>query len=222
MSESLPLLDDCWNRIGVIGDRSCPKLPSAIHCKNCSVFTAASGLFFDRARAGEYESELTELVAAVPSGAGEGSLSVLTFLIGNEAFALETRAFVEVTEERKPHRVPHRTSHVFAGMVNIHGQLELCVSLVGLLETDPPAPDPNAERHARMVVMEDPRGRRWVFRADAVVGVELVQKRALGSAPSTLARKPHNFVKQVFEQSGRHVGLLDAEALFAALDRSVR
>jgi chemotaxis-related protein WspD len=222
VSESLPLLDDCWNRIGVGGDRTCPKLPSAIHCKNCSVFTAASQLFFDRTLAPDYENELTALVAAVPNGAGEGSLSLLTFLIGNEAFALETRSFVEVTEERRVHRVPHRTSHVFAGMVNIHGQLELCVSLVGLLETDPPASDSNAERHTRMVVVEDARGRRWVFRADAVLGVELVARRALSNAPTTVARKPNSFVKQVFEQSGRHVGLLDAEALFAALDRSVR
>jgi chemotaxis-related protein WspD len=222
VSESLPLLDDCWNRIGVGGDRSCPELSAAIHCKNCPVFIAASQVFFDRSRAAEYADELTELVAAVPDASADGSFSLLTFLIGSEAFALETRSFVEVTEARKVHRIPHRTSHVFAGMVNIHGQLELCVSLAGLLETDPAAPDPNAERHARMVVVEDVRGRRWVFRADAVVGVELVQRRALGSPPSTLARKSQNLVKQVFEQGGRHVALLDAEALFSALDRSVR
>ena len=32
-------LDDCWNRIGVRGDRSCPELARVIHCHNCPVFS---------------------------------------------------------------------------------------------------------------------------------------------------------------------------------------
>ncbi len=38
----LPSVDDCWNRIGVRGDRSCPKLAEHIHCRNCPVHAAAA------------------------------------------------------------------------------------------------------------------------------------------------------------------------------------
>src|SRR5271170_8084723 len=44
----LPGQGDCWNKIGVSGDQSCPELKSFIHCRNCHVFAAAARTFFDR------------------------------------------------------------------------------------------------------------------------------------------------------------------------------
>ena len=41
-------LDDCWNRIGVFGQRSCPELLSCVHCRNCSVYSAAGHSLFER------------------------------------------------------------------------------------------------------------------------------------------------------------------------------
>ena len=32
--------EQCWNRIGVRGDRSCPELVQYTHCNNCPVFAA--------------------------------------------------------------------------------------------------------------------------------------------------------------------------------------
>ena len=32
-------IDDCWNRIGIHGDKSCPLLAEHIHCRNCSVYS---------------------------------------------------------------------------------------------------------------------------------------------------------------------------------------
>ena len=28
-------IDDCWNRIGVHGDKQCPLLERLVHCRNC-------------------------------------------------------------------------------------------------------------------------------------------------------------------------------------------
>ena len=41
-------IDDCWNRIGIYGDKSCPVLPEHIHCRNCSVYSAAATRLLDR------------------------------------------------------------------------------------------------------------------------------------------------------------------------------
>ncbi len=41
-------IDDCWNRIGIHGDRSCPLLVDHIHCRNCSVYSAAATRLLDR------------------------------------------------------------------------------------------------------------------------------------------------------------------------------
>ena len=38
----LATIDDCWNRIGVCGDQTCPELTRFVHCHNCPVFSTAS------------------------------------------------------------------------------------------------------------------------------------------------------------------------------------
>src|SRR5688572_25645168 len=104
MSAELSVVNDCWNRIGVRGDRSCPELKSAIHCQNCGVFGAASQAFFDRPHLPEYKNELTKLIAEPPSVRQSGSHPVVVFALGEELFALDTRRFVEVTGPRRVHR----------------------------------------------------------------------------------------------------------------------
>ncbi len=222
MSDALPVVDDCWNRIGVRGDHSCPELKTAIHCQNCGVFAAATQLFFDRAQGSDYQREVTSLVAEADVAARDQSESVVAFVLGAEAFALSTRSFVEVTEQRPVHRVAHRTNRVFSGIVNVHGQLELCVSLAGLLEVEPDANAAGGERYLRMVVAEDDERRRWVFRADRVLGVHLVPKHEFQAPPSTLVRKTQSYVARVFRLGEQQVGYLDGAALFAAFERSVR
>ena len=41
-------IDDCWNRIGIHGDNSCPLLIEHIHCRNCAVYSAAATRLLDR------------------------------------------------------------------------------------------------------------------------------------------------------------------------------
>ena len=41
-------VDDCWNRIGIRGDQSCPKLPEYVHCRNCPVYASAARRLLDR------------------------------------------------------------------------------------------------------------------------------------------------------------------------------
>ena len=41
-------VDDCWNRIGIRGDKSCERLPEHVHCRNCPVYAAAAKRILDR------------------------------------------------------------------------------------------------------------------------------------------------------------------------------
>ena len=43
-SDQLPAVDDCWNRIGIHGDKSCERLAAHVHCRNCEVHAAAATL----------------------------------------------------------------------------------------------------------------------------------------------------------------------------------
>ncbi len=224
--------DGCWHRIGVSGDRSCPELSRFVHCRNCPAFAAAARSFFDRPAPEGYLAEWSAWLAG--SGAdGQGvcgearcdgededddamaqreGVSLLIFRLGAESLAFRTRAVTEVTMPRPVHRVPHRSSRILAGLVNLQGQPQLCVSLHGLLGIDVPGPPP------RLVVLRDRRrAETWAFGADEVLGVRRVLRSQWGPVPSTLVNPAVGFSQAVLSWDGRTVGLLDEQRVFAAL-----
>jgi chemotaxis-related protein WspD len=209
--------ETCWNVIGVLGgDHSCPELRVHDHCRNCPVIAEAARGFFDRAPPRDYLAERHDLLARPPEDQKRAVETLLTFRIGAEWWALPTRVLVEVLPPAPVHRVPHRTNASFAGLVAIRGQLQLCVSLHGILGIEATAAQD--VRHRRFVVVED-RGERWVFLADEVKGIEQVLKSDLGNVPGTLANATRSHALAVFTHAGRTVGLLDPDRLFAAMRR---
>jgi chemotaxis-related protein WspD len=217
---ALPILDNCWDRIGIGGDRSCPELPRHAHCRNCPVFAAAAQTFFDRPPPDDYLIEWTEILAtAEPETVGD-LLSVVIFRLHDEWLALPTVCLVEVTLPRPAHRVPHRSNAVFVGLVNIRGQLHPCVSLHGVLGIEAGdavagSDDPSMGGRRRLLVMEH-QGERWVFAADEVEGVEQVARDQLRKVPGTLANPAHHFSQAVFHWRERHIGLLDEDRVLQA------
>ena len=162
MSIDLPVataVDDCWNRIGVNGDRTCPELSEHVHCRNCPVFAGAARAFFDRRAPEGYLAEWADLLGRPRRDAGRSTTRpLLVFRLGVEWLALALSVVAEVTALRPVHRVPHRTNRVFSGLVSLRGQLQLCVSLHGLLDVDPA--DPAVEPAGEPPAGRDPQGVR--------------------------------------------------------------
>src|SRR4051794_25736525 len=94
---------DCWNRIGVWGDRSCPELANVVHCHNCPVFASAGRRFLDAPSPEGYLEEWTQRLAAPVEEQGQARWSVLSFRIGEEWLALPVSVLVEVTPPRTVH-----------------------------------------------------------------------------------------------------------------------
>lgn len=135
LAEAIPsvLENDCWNKIGVKGDRSCPELLKYVHCRNCPVFTAAGQRLFERKPPAGHLAEWTKRLAEPETAIERGTISVLVFRVGDEWLAADIGLLVEIAELRPIHTIPHRSNSVLAGLVNIRGELPLCVSLGGLL-----------------------------------------------------------------------------------------
>src|SRR4029077_20883676 len=106
---------DCWNHIGVSGDRTCPELNTFIHCRNCPVFAAAARTFFDRPAPEGYLADWARWLAASEGrearGAGNDQdqdsivsngdgISVLIFRLGEEWLAFRTDTVAQVTTPR--------------------------------------------------------------------------------------------------------------------------
>lgn len=216
---SLPLVD-CWNSIGVKGDRSCPKLRDVIHCHNCSVFADAARTFLDRPAPEDYLAEVTESVARTSELQPARAVSALVFEVGDQFLAIDTRAVVEVTSPRRPHRVGHRHGRVFCGLVNIHGQLELCASLHGLLHIDVVAAD-SGKSTARMLLVEH-EGLRWSFEVAAVHGVHRFEPADVSPVPATAQQDAASYMQSVLRFGDERAGYLDLHKTFRALEGSLR
>ena len=224
----LPGLGHCWNTIGVTGDRSCPELNTHIHCRNCPVFAGAARTFFDRRAPEGYLADWSDWLAesagfGLRDGASDvqgdhlvpqdEAVSVLIFRLGEEWLAFRTQTVAEVTLPRPVHQVPHRTNAVLTGIVSLQGQVQLCVSLHGLLGvTATPSSAP------RLVVVRDAdRAETWVFTADEVVGVRRVPRSKWRNVPSTLINPAVGFSQAVLSWNGQSIGLLDEQRVFSAL-----
>jgi chemotaxis-related protein WspD len=218
---------DCWNRIGVWGDQSCPELVPAVHCHNCPVFAAASRRFLDAPRPPGYLEEWTTRLAAPLEEATTDLQSVLIFRLGEEWLALRVQVLIEITIPRPIHRVPHRAG-LLAGLVNIRGELHLCAHLDKLLGMNGTGAGVGVPALAggmsaawgkwRMIVVEgEGESGRWVFPVDEVDQVCRVASAALSGAPATLARSAGRLTRAVFTWQERSVGMLEDAKLFQVL-----
>jgi chemotaxis signal transduction protein len=108
-----------------------------------------------------------------------------------------------------------------AGIVNIRGQLQVCILLEGLLGLPAPAVDiPVAASTARLIVVErvgDRGVERWVFRVDEVAGVHRVPGQSLRDVPATVSGAGTRATTALFSWHDRTVGLLDVSRLLDGL-----
>lgn len=214
-------MENCWRHVGVSGDRSCPELATFIHCRNCPVLTAAARRFFDRPAPAGYLDAWREILEQPEVARDTDARSVLVFRLGDEWLALPTAVLAEVTSPRQLHRVPHRSGAELAGIVNIRGQLQVCVRLEGLLGLPAPAEGiPVATSTARLLVVEragDRGPERWVFRVDEVAGVHRVPGQSLRDVPATVSGAGTRATTALFSWHDRTVGLLDVSRLLDGL-----
>jgi chemotaxis-related protein WspD len=226
-------MPECWRQIGVAGDRSCPELEAVIHCRNCPVLADAARTFFDRGPPQGYLEEWRAILEEPAETVAADTTSVLVFRLDSEWLALPTAVLVEVTPVRALHRLPHRSGGVLAGIVNIRGQLQLCVSLHGLvgLPGGPVQPAHGSDDDqaiggaaARLLLVERPGGEaadRWVLGVDEVAGVHRVTAGMLRAVPSTVGHAGGRLSSALFEWQERTVALLDEARMFDALRERV-
>lgn len=224
---SRPAINDCWNKIGVWGDGSCPELQRYIHCRNCPVYTAAATELLDGPLPAGYLTEWTRHFAEKQQVVESGRHSVVITRIAEEWFALPTALLVEVAGMRAIHALPHRRGSIVLGLVNVRGELLVCASLGGILslESVSPAKDSPAgeeQRHSvprLLVVIRN--GVRIAFPVDEVHGTHRYHPRELKDVPATVAKAAATYIKAVLPYDGRTVGLLDDELLFHSVNHNL-
>jgi len=215
---------DCWNQIGVSGNGSCPELETVIHCRNCSIYAAGGRHLLERRPPAGYLREWTKALAvAKAEEQAEDTLSVLIFRLGQDWLALPTHVCQEVAEMRPIHTLPHRSGPILQGLVNIRGEIRLCVSLnqlLGLESVSNPDQTTNPKSRPCLLVVAH-RGDHWVIQVDELHGIQRFPRGALRDAPVTVAKATPALTRGVLDWHDAGVGYLDDELLFAFLEKEV-
>ncbi|MFM0059815.1 chemotaxis protein CheW [Paraburkholderia phytofirmans] len=216
--------DDCWNRIGVRGDSSCERLVEYVRCLNCPVFETAAAKLLERPIPLVDLSQHDVRARAQPQQDVQGaSESFLVFRIGDEWLALPTPIFKRIVQTRPIHTLPHRQHRAVLGVVNVQGELLVCLSLVHLLgfETGAAARDDRAHHDRPRFLVVSRAEEHAVFPVDQVDGVHRIATASFCAPPATLSHAAAAHTRAVAPWRGMSVGLLDADALFDTLNRSL-
>jgi chemotaxis-related protein WspD len=215
-------VDDCWRRIGVTGDRSCPLLATHITCRNCPVYAQAAVALLDTLAihhgaqsATDDDTPIDDRLADLQAGE-----SCVVFRVGDEWLALPTAVLGEITAPAPVHSLPHRRHAALIGVAAVRGALLTCISLALLFGDSGGQDAQDGQRAARFLVLG--QGRNAIaLPVSEVAGVERVSHDNLLPLPATLARASARYSRALFEFNGHSVGLLDADLLRQALARSL-
>lgn len=148
---------------------------------------------------------------------------IVIFRLNGEWLALSAYEFKEIIPCKKIHAIPHRSNKTILGLVNIRGQLRLCVSmhhLLGVSESSAASSSPQSqERLPRMVCIHKGE-QKWVFPADEVYGIYRLNLEQKYNVPITVSKSTANYLEGMFELQDKIVGLINKEVLFESLLRS--
>lgn len=154
--------------------------------------------------------------------------SLFVFRLGGEWLGLPAAIVDEVLEPRAIHSLPHRREGLVRGLVNVRGQLTVCVALESLLQIDAVRTDTersvaNASSAtsvlSRRLVVLSLHDQRLAFESDEVHGAHRYDPALVGEVPGTVALASAPFSTGVLAMENRSVGLLDDGLVVSAINR---
>ena len=220
-------IDDCWNRIGVNGDQSCPELATVIHCRNCPVYAGAAQRNLQRPIDDAYRAEWAAHFRQPASGgaaAAANYAAALVFRLGREWLALPAASVDAVAPVAQGHKLPHRARAGLLGIVNVGGKLTPWMALDAVLGIDGADDEAQASgRHVfpRLLVLQY-EGQRFAMRVADLHGIARYRQADLAAPPATVNKGAERLVLGILTLDAMRVGVLDADLLGHQLTRLLR
>lgn len=226
---------NCWNQIGVWGKQTCPELDTVVHCQNCSVYEQAGRRLLERPTPEGYTAEWTTLLSKfrAPQDIDQtDTLPIKIFRLGEEWLAIPSCIVKEILLPQPVHTLPHRSNNILRGIVNVHGQLLLCISLHQLLGVNAKSksqfnhaqtPDSLARqsRDQYLIVIEKHQ-ELWTFEADKLDGLYHIPTQHLRNALADHSSETlKTFTQAIISWQDKNISYLDSDRLFQALQEQV-
>jgi len=212
MKDNNLTVDDCWNTMGVwrTGTTVCPKLEEVIHCRNCTSYINSGLQLLNRHYPDGYCNENTETYKQEIEASDSDSESLIIFRIANDWYAMPTGIFVEIDTYKAAHNIPHNQNNFIEGLVNIRGELELCISLSALLEINN-LPE-SEEAKSRLIIIKLDSG-KYAIKTEQILGVNKIRSDTINQPPASITHTSERMITGIFEYDGKHIGIIDDQLL---------
>lgn len=210
----------CWNTVGTCGDVSCGELKNYLLCRRCPVHAAAAATVLEAPPPVEYIREWSVHVAEPRLADGRRSQAVVIFSAADEWLGVPASIVVEVAALPPIHSIPRRRGGAVLGVANVRGELLVCAALWRLLGRGEPESGSYLESCRRLLVLQR-NDTRVACPVTDVHGIHRFHTDDLRPLPATLANLAARISSGVLDWSERSVGVLDDEALFSSLKRSL-
>jgi chemotaxis-related protein WspD len=216
-------LNDCWNKIGVWGNRECDELKKAVHCRNCIVYSSAAAQLLGAELPQDYLERWAKHFATEPDVNRQRLQAALIFRIGAEWLAMSPLHLQEIGEGRPIHSVPGGRSNTLLGLANIRGELLVCVALDRVLGIEKSGPEKSRSKRAiyRRMIVAGREASRFVFPVEEVHGIHTFNPTELKGVPSTVAKAEATYIRGILPWQSKSVGCLDDQLLFDILNKSL-
>ena len=220
-------IDDCWNRIGVwrTGKERCPELDHVVHCRNCPVFSKTGRKLLRTPPPDDYRSEWTKILSVEKDLKPTNVKSAFVFRAGGEWLALPSHMIQEVVNMGPIHSIPNVSSNTLRGLVNIHGRLQICVSIgrvLGLEKLDKTEEqlDPDYISPERLVVvLQD--NQLVAFPVSEVKGIIRYTPEMIKDLPVTVSGSKAVYTMGILHLKEKDIGLLKDKPLFKTLTKDL-
>lgn len=137
---------------------------------------------------------------------------IIVFRLYQEWLALKSQCLKEVSEERPVHTIPHRTNEVFTGLVNLSGELYLCMNLACLLGINQEASQKSLS-YRRLIAIQS-EADFWVFPVHEVDNLYLITSNQITEVPSTISHSLNHRYQGIIYLQDKTIGFLDEQKLF--------
>ncbi|MCS0660742.1 chemotaxis protein CheW [Massilia terrae] len=210
---------DCWNRIGVRGDRSCGQLEQYVHCRNCPAYAQAAQRTLQVPVEPSYRESWAEQLRRPKPCPQVGDASALLFRIGGEWLALPSGLALSVAPLGPVHRLPHRERPGLLGVVNIGGRLAPAIALGPLLGIGAESPPAVEGRHVfgRLLVIAA-GAHSCALPVTELHGIVRYDRGALATPAQPWAAQ----LDGVLAHDGVHAGLLNGALLARRIGELLR
>lgn len=214
-------INDCWNKIGIWGDQTprCERLQKIIHCFNCNIYSQAGTQILNRPAPDDYIQEWKKNLSLLRGDKAVNIKSSLVFRMGDEWFALASKFIKEITHCDKHHSLPHVKNNVLRGLVNVHGELILNVSLGYLFKINKSKVDSKHSKE-RYIIINDEED-VFAFPVSEVKEIIHYSADEIQPTPSTINKDTSCFIKGIINHNNTDVGILDSGIIFTALHKII-